>query len=137
MLALALWTLAAIALQDAKTTSLPDTPQGRHVQAFIKAFNSGDEKTFLAAQEKIMTKGILQKRSAEERANLFRRMKGDFGTFAIERVAKATATQIEVIIPAKDGGIGTFTFDFEEKPPYLISQLGIDVTGGSPNLPDS
>jgi hypothetical protein len=25
---------------------------------------------------------------------------------------------------------GTFTFDFEEKPPYLISQLGIDVKGG-------
>src|SRR5262245_17876636 len=131
MLAVALFmTLTLASLQDARGATLPDTPQGKHVQAFINAFNSGDEKAFLAAQEKIMAKSVLEKRTAKERADLYQRMKGDFGTFKVEQVTKATAKQIQVIIPAQDGGVGTFTFDFEEKPPYLISQLGIDVKGG-------
>ena len=110
-----------------KPPALPDTPQGRHVDAYIKAFNSGDEKVFLAANEKLMTAELLARRPPEERAKLFQRMRGDFATLNIARLEKTTATQISFLAITKDGAEGTFTFDFEEKAPYKISRLAIDV----------
>ena len=50
------------------------------MDAYIKAFNTGDEKLFLAANEKTMTPELLAKRPAEERAKLFQRLRGDFAT---------------------------------------------------------
>ena len=84
--------VSLFALQTAALTSvtLPDTPQGRQVDAYIKAFNTGDEKVFLAANEKTMTPELLAKRPAEERAKLFQRLRGDFATIKIARMVKAT-----------------------------------------------
>ena len=114
----------------ASGAALPDTPQGKHVQAWVAAFNSGDEKTFMRAQDDLFAPAVLAKRSAEERAKMFQRLKGDFGTMTIEKVSKATAQQIQIQVTARDGAIGTFTFDFEDKAPYKISGLGIDVQAG-------
>jgi hypothetical protein len=114
----------------AKTVTLPDTPQGKHVEAYIKAFNSGDEKTFLEAHEQHLAKSVLDKRAATDRAQMFKRMRGDFGTLKIQRVVTATASQIQIIVPTKEGEEATMTFDFEAAPPYRISGLGIDVKGG-------
>ena len=68
---------------------LPDTPQGKAVQAWVKAFNSGDEKAFLRVQDELMSPAVLTKRTPEDRAKMFQRMKGDFGTMKIEKVVKA------------------------------------------------
>ena len=123
-LALVLLTLAA---QDAKAAALPDTPQGRHVQAWVKAFNTGDEKAFLAIQEQHVAKTVLARRPDAERAKMFQRMRGDFPALRVTKVVRASETQIQFQAPANDGGLGTFTFDFEDKAPYLISSIGIDV----------
>ena len=100
---------------------------GRHVDAYVKAFNTGDEKTFLAANEKTMVPELLAKRPAEERAKMFQRLRGDFGTLKVTRILKSTPAQIAFVAPLKDGNEGTFTFDFEEKAPFRISRLAIDV----------
>lgn len=114
-----------------QAAALPDTPQGKAVQAWVKAFNSGDEKAFLKVQDELLAPAVLAKRTPEERAQMFQRMKGDFGTLTIDKVAAATAKQIRLIVPTKDGGaIGTFTFDFEDKAPFKITGLGIDVESG-------
>jgi hypothetical protein len=54
-------------------------------------------------------------------------MKGDFGTLTIARLDKTTAAQIVFLSKLKDGAEGTLTFDFEEKAPFRISRLAIDV----------
>lgn len=132
MIAALLLTVTMFTGQAAKAEApmLPDTPQGKAVQTWVKAFNSGDEKTFLKAQEDLMSPTVLGKRSPEERAKLFQRMKGDFGTMKIEKVLKATAQQIKIQVPTQDGATGTFTFDFEEKAPFKIVGIGIDVQSG-------
>ena len=131
MIAALLITLTLFTGQaKADSAALPDTPQGKAVQAWIKAFNSGDEKTFLKAQDDLMSSTILGKRTPEERAKMFQRMKGDFGTMKVEKVLTATAQQIRVQVPTQDGATGTFTFDFEEKSPFKIVGIGIDVQGG-------
>ena len=111
--------------RDAPTT-LPSTPQGKQVKAFIDAFNTGDEKTFLKAQDDLMTPEVLARRPAAERAKMFNRMKGDFGTLTVKRVA-ATPEKIRVVMPDKDGNEAIFSFDFDSKAPYKIKGLGVDL----------
>ena len=111
--------------RDAPAT-LPDTPQAKRVAAYINAFNSGDEATFMKAQEELMAPEALAKRPAEQRAKIYARMRGDFKTMKIVRVA-ATAEQIRAIIPDNEGNEAIFSFDFETKPPYKIKGIGVDI----------
>src|SRR5689334_21907098 len=83
--------------KDAPAT-LPDTPQARRVKAYVDAFNSGNEATFLKTQEELFSTETLERRPAADRAKMYARMRGDFSTMKIVRVA-ATAEQIRVIIP--------------------------------------
>jgi len=124
---LVLVSLLALQTATPKPVTLPDTPQGRQVDAYIKAFNTGDEKTFLAANETTMAPDLLAKRPAEERARLFQRLRGDFATIKIARMVKTTPAQIVFVALLKDGNEGTFTYEFEEKAPFRISRLAIDV----------
>ena len=111
--------------KDAPKT-LPDTPQGHHVKAFIEAFNSGDEGTFLKAEDAVMTTDMLGRRPAAERAKMFNRMKGDFGTLRVTRVA-STPDKIRLVVPDKDGNEAIFSFEFESKAPYKIKGIGVDI----------
>jgi hypothetical protein len=118
---------------DAKSVALPDTPQGKHVKSYIDAFNSGDEKKFMAWFEAHVSPAVLARRSPEERAKMFQRMKGDFGKLAVAKVLKSTAQQIQVVFPTADGQAeGTFTFDFEADAPYKIAGIGVEVQSGLP-----
>ena len=111
--------------RDAPKT-LPDTPQGKHVKAYIDAFNSGDEKTFLAVQEELMSAETLARRPAADRAKMFGRMKGDFGKLIVKRAA-STAAQIRAVIGDKDGNDAIFSFDFETKAPYKIKGIAVAI----------
>ena len=117
----------------AKSVALPDTPQGKHIQRYVDAFNSGDEKKFLAWFEGHVSSAVLAKRSTEERAKMFQRMRGDFGKLVVTKVVKSTATQIQVVFPTADGQAeGTFTFDFEAEAPYKVSGISVEVQSGRP-----
>jgi hypothetical protein len=111
--------------RDAPTT-LPDTPQGKHVKAYIDAFNSGDEQKFLSAQEALMSADTLARRPAADRAKMFSRMKGDFGTLTVKRAA-STPEKIRVVMADKDGNDAIFSFDFETRAPYKIKGIAVDI----------
>ena len=116
-------------------TSLPDTPQGKRVKAYVEAFNTGDEQQFLKAQEQMTAPDVLSRRTPEQRAQMYTRMRGDFGTLQIRRVA-ASPDQIRVVVPDKDGNEAIMVFDFEARAPYRITGIGIDITKqGGPGLP--
>lgn len=105
---------------------LPDTPQGRHVQAYIDAFNSGDEANFLKAQEALMAPDVLAKRPADQRAKMFARIRGDFGTLVVKR-AVATADTIRAVMLNKEGDEAIFSFEFDSKAPFKIKSIGVDI----------
>jgi hypothetical protein len=111
--------------KDAPKT-LPDTPQGKHVKAYIDAFNSGDERKFLAAQQELMAADTLARRPAADRAKMFSRMKGDFGKLAVKRAA-STPEQIRVVMADKDGNDAIFSFDFETRAPFKIKGIAVDI----------
>jgi len=106
--------------------TLPDTPQGKAVKAYLDAFNTGDEAKFLKAQEALMAPEALAKRPETERAKMFKRMHGDFDVLKVKR-AVATAEQIRAVIPDKDGNEAIFSFDFDPKAPGKIKGIGVDI----------
>jgi hypothetical protein len=106
--------------------TLPDTPQAKRVQAYVDAFNSGDEARFLKAQEENMMPEALARRPADQRAKMYARLRGDFPALKIKRVA-ASAAQIRAVIENRDGEEAIFSFDFEAKAPYRISGIGVDI----------
>jgi hypothetical protein len=124
--------IAAGAQQPAQPiVALPDTPQGKHVAAYIAAFNSGDIKKYLAFYEEHMAASILAKRSVEDRTAMFTKMRATFSKLTPSKVVKASAQQILVLFPTADGDAqGTFTFDFEAAEPYKIAGLGVELDMG-------
>jgi hypothetical protein len=106
--------------------TLPDTPQAKHVKAFVDAFNSGDEKKFLAVEEQLMSAETLARRPADQRAKMYARLRGDFPAMKIKR-AVSTPEQIRAVMEDRDGNEAIFTFDFEAKAPYKIKGMGIDI----------
>src|SRR5688500_13235266 len=116
--------------QAARPAALPDTPQGKHVKAYLDAFNSGDEKKYLAMVTEHFEPSTLKERPLEERAKMFQRLKGDFGTFKVTKVSKASAEAITLLIPNKEGIEATFTFRFAPAAPYKINGIGVDIEKG-------
>jgi hypothetical protein len=119
--------LAAAPAIQAKPAVLPATPQGRQIAAYIQAFNSGDEKTFLDAEERLFTKTALARRDRTERAAMFKRMRGTFGTMSVSRIVKASPLTVHVKVPTTEGVEADMMFDFEEAAPYRIAGIGVEV----------
>ena len=122
--------LLALLAPQAPTDALPETPQGKRVSTYIQAFNAGDEKAFMAMQEAQIKPEALQKRSAEERAALYKRMRGDFGALNVTRVLKASATEIELLVPNKEGIEATLKFSFDAAAPHYISGIAVEIDRG-------
>jgi len=114
--------------QGMASDTLAATPQGKHVLAYFTAFNAS-EQAFIDVHDQLMADSVLKKIPREKRIEMFTRMRGDFGTMTIEKVARASAKEIAVVVLTKDGAEGTFTFQFEEAAPFKIASIGIDVRG--------
>ena len=122
MVALMLWVP-----QAGKPVAVPDTPQGKHVKAYLEAFNSGDEKKYLAMIEEHFDPSAVKGRPVEERAKMFQRLKGDFGTFKVTKVTKDSEEEISLMVPNKEGIGATLTFRFGTASPFKINGIGIDL----------
>ena len=68
--------------------------------------------------------------SVPERAKMFQRLKGDFGTLKVKKVGKASDEGIILLIPDKEGIEATFTFRFTPSAPYKINGIGVDIEKG-------
>ena len=106
--------------------ALPETPQGKQVKAYIDAFNAGDEAAFLKKEEALMSSETLGNRPAADRARMYGRMKGDFGTLKVKR-AVADGNEIRAVILDKDGNEAIFVFQLEPAAPYKIKSIGVDI----------
>lgn len=130
MFATVLIALLLFVPQAGTPVALPDTPQGKHVKAYLDAFNSGDEKKYLAMIEEHFDAATMKDRPVEERRKRFARLKGDFGTFKVSKVTKASADAISLLIPNQEGIEATFNFRFAAAAPYKINGIGIDIERG-------
>lgn len=115
------------AAQPKAAAGLPSTPQGKIVETYLKAFNSGDEKVFLDMQEQLLTKAQLERRTRQERAEMYQKMRRNMGTLSVDKVIKATALMMQIRMRSDRDAEPEFTFDFEDKPPFKITGIGVEL----------
>src|SRR5690349_7948201 len=75
-----LFLAGSVAASQPPSAPDADASARTHVDAFFTALASGDPQTFESMARMHCTPGFLDRRPAEQRAEMVRRLKADFGT---------------------------------------------------------
>jgi len=113
--------------------SLPQTPSGRRVEAYLKAFNAGESamREFMAGQT---AKDSLQKVPVEVRLNRYRQMRDRLGTLDLRRVVESRDDFVSVMVHGSKGPLVNLEFQFEPAEPFGL--IGIRITDvGEEDIP--
>jgi CubicO group peptidase (beta-lactamase class C family) len=95
---------------------------------FTKAFNSGSAESWEAFTQARFAPALLQKRTREQRADMYRQLVEDFGTIAIERVQRqGPSAPLDLHVKGTNGN-GVISLTIEEGASVRI--IGLGVEGG-------
>jgi CubicO group peptidase (beta-lactamase class C family) len=121
---LAVAVLAVAGLAQETKGSLPETPAGRHVAAYIRAFNAGEAamKEFFAGR---VAKEALLKTPIEARMDRYRQMRDRIGTIELQKVVESRGALVSVVARTTNGPTVRMDFEFEPMEPFGL--LGIRV----------
>lgn len=112
----------SLTLQATPPATLPATPQGKQLQAFVTSLRAG-EAAFVAFQ----ADNMLPKRTPEQHQTMYARIRKEFGDFTILSVLSASADRIAVAVKHPAGMRATFTFSFEKAAPFRITDMNVEV----------
>ena len=84
----------------------PDTPAGRIAQAFIAAFNSGDEDKMRVFSEHERSKSSLESSSMKDRLEQYRELYGDWGQLEVRKVEAHDERNLTVTVKPDRGFSG-------------------------------
>jgi CubicO group peptidase (beta-lactamase class C family) len=127
-------TAFSVQAQEAK---LPDTPAGRRVAAYLKAFNSGDAALMREFQNNNLTAATLQRRTEAERQKMYQEIYGNLGSLELKRIIEATNDAITVLFLTKTQMWATLSFEFEAQLPHKIAGMGFEVDSNPPPAAES
>ena len=107
---------------------LPNTPQGQRVAAYITAFNAGED-AFVSVYEVEMIQEMAAATPPARRKELYMRLVSELGRIRVERVLASSpkAITFSMRVPANNS-TATFSFKFEEKAPYRISAIDLEIS---------
>ena len=116
--------LAVAGLAQETKLALPDTPAGRHVGAYVQAFNAGDAamREFFASQ---LAKEALLKTPAEARLERYRQMRDRMGSIELRKVVESRGSFVSVVARTANGPTVRMDFEFEPNEPFGL--LGIRI----------
>jgi D-alanyl-D-alanine carboxypeptidase len=122
MILTAAWISAGLARQA--QIPLPQTPAGRHVEAYFKAFNAGEPamKDFFTGHT---AKEGLQKTPVAVRLIRYREMKTRLESLALRKVAEARGDFISVVAGTGAGLIVRLDFQFEPTEPFGLAGIRV------------
>ena len=94
---------------------------------FTKAFNSGSAESWEAFSQARFAPALLQKRTRDQRADMYRQLVEDFGTITIERVNRqGPGAPLDIHVKGTTGN-GVFSLTIEEGATVRIIGLGIEA----------
>jgi CubicO group peptidase (beta-lactamase class C family) len=119
-------------------TGYPDTPAGRHLKAFIEAFNTGDRDTWIKFINEHVRPGG---RPLEDRLQAYRGLFTDNGGFDLHMIdPQSTALDVTGLFKVRNESSASEWMDItpicDSTPPHLV--IGIRFAPGQPplDLPD-
>ncbi len=114
---------------EARTATFPDTPAGRIAEAFIAAFNSGDENKMRVFSETHRSKSALESKSMKDRLEQYRELHSDWGRLDVRSVESSDERNVTVAVKPERGFSGlAMAFQFENTPPHKLSEIRITPT---------
>jgi hypothetical protein len=128
VLALLLLPTAAVA-QEVVVTGPPPVLRAR-LDAFLKAFNSGDAAEFEKMATAAFTAAYLKSQTADERRKAYLKMRADFGSIGFERVER-TGPEAPLVINVK-GSVASGTMTIELDDDHKIDGITSSVTKKDP-----
>jgi len=122
-LILAAALVSAGLIQETKL-SLPDTPAGRQVEAYVQAFNAGESamREFITGHT---AKDALEKTPVEARLDRYRQMRGRLGSIELRKLVESRADFVSIIARTSNGPTVRLEFQFEPVEPFGL--LGIRI----------
>ena len=107
----------------------PETPAGKAVEAYFKAFNAGEEamKDFL---DKFSAQSSSQRMPIEVRLDRYRQMRGQLDSLTPQRVVDSRPNFIAVTAQGQGGRLIRLDFEFEEAEPFGLLGIRIQLSGG-------
>jgi CubicO group peptidase (beta-lactamase class C family) len=118
---------AAAATANTNAPALPDNAVGRLIAAYIKAFNSGDEKVMQAFLETTLAKTSLANRPMQERLKIYQRLRGELGNLTLSNVAATNENGLAVTFQTATGNTAEFTFELDSAEPGKLKGLRIEL----------
>jgi CubicO group peptidase (beta-lactamase class C family) len=112
--------------KDRVSSTLPDTPPGRVAAAYLKAFNSGDEKAMTEFFVNHLSKTSLASRTMEERLKIFHRMRDDLGELQVEGISDATEQGLTLSMKVRDDGTLELRFEMDAAEPARLKALRVE-----------
>jgi len=119
-----LYSLSAVFIA-AQAPTLPDTPAGKLIADYLKAFNSGDERLWREFLTTHAARSALEKVPIEERMKRYREILSDVGGFEFRRVIENGKTSAQILALTKRGDEVQMTFELEPQPPFAL--IGVRV----------
>jgi CubicO group peptidase (beta-lactamase class C family) len=103
-----------------------------HIDAFVKALNSGSSDEWEKMAQEHFSPGELKRHSVEARKQVFDNVRGDFGTISLGRV-EGPDEPLRLHIKGSTGAIGIIELKLEQDAPYKIDALGVKIGGADPD----
>jgi CubicO group peptidase (beta-lactamase class C family) len=121
--------------QQSKDASLPDTPIGKHVEAYVNAFNGG-EKAMRDFFLHHTSKDALEKVTVEQRLERYRQMHERLGSLELRTVNETGTDHLSALFHTANGSLVNVDFAFEKSAPFGLLGIRVeDVARGGENIP--
>ena len=125
LLLFAVLAIPAFAQEKSPNASLPSTAAGKHVEAYLRAFNTDSETSMSSFFESHTAKNALTETPVESRLSRFRQMKQRLGSLQLRKVLGSSNESVSIAAKAGNGSLVQLDFQFEPTPPHGL--LGIRV----------
>ncbi len=128
--------LLVIGTQTLKAqNTIPESPAGRRLSAFIDSINSSDADStiaFLKDAYSVSDEATLAKRKSK--SNLIR---SQLGTVTVEKISSSSENQIVATCKSSSGLRVAITLTVEEQKPFKIKSVGMEMAGAEDATNDS
>jgi D-alanyl-D-alanine carboxypeptidase len=118
----------ALSIAGLPDGQIPATPAGRHVEAYIKAFNAGE-----AAMKEFFTAHAdsdgLKETPIDARLGRYRQMAGRLGNLELQKILDAKADLISAVVRGSNGPLVQMDFEFAPQEPFGLLGIRVMDTG--------
>jgi D-alanyl-D-alanine carboxypeptidase len=127
---------ARIATGQQVVTGGPPPEIRNHIDALVKAANSGSSKEWEKMAQEHFSPGDLKRHTADERNQVYDNLRRDFGTISLGFV-EGPDEPLRLHIKGSTGASGVIELSLEHDAPYRIDDLGVRIGGAYGDKPHS